>query len=391
MTGIYRLKGQVKQYHWGGDSFLPQLLQLDNPEHQSFAEYWLGIHPQGPSSMQSLTGSSMPLSAKEPGFSYLLKILDVRDMLSIQVHPNSEMARAGFERENQLGIPIDSPTRNYKDVNPKPELMVALSEFWLLHGFQSPEKLRQTLSAFPALARVQQQWESLGNRGVYQWLMELPQSEVDQLLQAPASEWVAAYQNGALSKSDPAFWAARAVLSFCRSGSMDRGIFSIFLFNLLKLESGQGIYQGAGVPHAYLEGHAVEIMSNSDNVLRGGLTPKHIDVAELLRHIHTEFIEPQIIQPRPDTTGLRTYPVPVDDFKIRSISLGVGEAVQYRSDDSLILLLPEGELELESGSDRLRLGAPDLCAYLSPQTPFSVRALRPSLLFIASGRSGSPD
>jgi mannose-6-phosphate isomerase len=214
---------------------------------------------------------------------------------------------------------------------------------------------------------------------------------VDQLLQAPASEWVAAYQNGALSKSDPAFWAARAVLSFCRSGSMDRGIFSIFLFNLLKLESGQGIYQGAGVPHAYLEGHAVEIMSNSDNVLRGGLTPKHIDVAELLRHIHTEFIEPQIIQPRPDTTGLRTYPVPVDDFKIRSISLGVGEAVQYRSDDSLILLLPEGELELESGSDRLRLGAPDLCAYLSPQTPFSVRALRPSLLFIASGRSGSPD
>ena len=146
MTGVFQLKGQVKQYDWGGDSFLPQLLGIDNPQHLPFAEYWMGIHPQGPSRIESVDKHSTYLSEKEPHFSFLLKILDVREMLSIQVHPNREMAQLDFERENGLGIPLNSPERNYKDPNHKPELMVALSEFWLLHGFKSPEALKETFA-----------------------------------------------------------------------------------------------------------------------------------------------------------------------------------------------------------------------------------------------------
>lgn len=391
MTGIFQLKGQVKHYDWGGDTYLPTLLGIDNLQHRPFAEYWMGIHPQGPSSIEMPGGEQSLLSDQEPHLSYLLKILDVRDMLSIQVHPNREMAAVDFERENKLGVPLDSPKRNYKDANHKPELMVALSEFWLLHGFKSTDALSKTFSKYPELHPVELQWKKLGNRGVYQWLMELPQSEVDALLRAATERWVIAYAQGALTKSDPAFWAARAVQSFCQNGTLDRGVFPIFLFNLVKLEKGQGIFQGAGVPHAYLEGQNVEIMANSDNVLRGGLTPKHIDVSELMRHINTEAIVPQILEPSADETGLRDYPAPVSDFHIRSIALEAGKEFQYHTDESLLLLAPVGALEISDASSQLHLGSPDLCAYVSANTRFSARALTPSILFIASGHQGSAD
>jgi len=391
MTGIFQLKGQVKQYDWGGDSFLPQLLGIDNPQHLPFAEYWMGIHPQGPSRIESVDKHSTYLSEKEPHFSFLLKILDVREMLSIQVHPNREMAQLYFERENRLGIPLNSPERNYKDPNHKPELMVALSEFWLLHGFKSPEALKETFAKYPELNPLQAKWEEMGNRGVYQWLMELPQLEVDAWLSVSANNWGTAYEQGALSKSDPAFWAARAVKSFCKNGKMDRGIFSIFLFNVVKLEKGQGIFQGAGIPHAYLAGQNVEIMANSDNVLRGGLTNKYMDVCELMRHIDTSSIEPRILEPKADGVGLRHYPAPVDDFRIQSILLEAGQEFQYQAQESLLILAPAGDLEITDGGASFHLGSPDLCAYVAANTSFTVRPRTRSLLFIASGHNRSAD
>ncbi len=389
MPGIYRLKGQVKHYDWGGRDFLPRLLGLSNPDHRPFAEYWLGIHAQGPAELISPDGTSLPLRQHEPALSYLLKILDVRDMLSIQVHPTRAMAQADFERENQQGIPLDSPIRNYKDANHKPELMVALSEFWLLHGFRDPASLQEIFSKHPFLAPLQEQWEKNGYAGLYRWVMELPPTAVNRLLEEPLRAMLEAYQAGRLPKTDPCFWAARAHQTFSQPDKIDRGIFSVFLFNLVHLEKGQGIFQGAGVPHAYLEGQNVEIMANSDNVLRGGLTPKHIDVPELLRHVKPEPVVPRILEPTTDETGKRHYPAPVSDFSIDAVYLKAGQSIHYPADRSGMLLVTEGQLQVEGEEQVFTLGQPDLAAYLSAGSSVVLQAQTPCLVFIASSQKGN--
>ena len=387
MPGIFRLKGQVKHYDWGGTDFLPKLLAEQNPTHRPFAEYWMGVHPQGPAQLFYVGGSKL-LSEIDPDLSYLLKILDVRDMLSIQVHPNREMAQMDFERENRLGIPLDASNRNYKDANHKPELMVALSSFWLLHGFRQPESLLEIFDRHEWLNPLRKQWEQSSYVGLYKWVMEMPQSAVNELLQKPLADMVANYQAGVLPKSDPCFWAARAQLTFSKAGNIDRGIFSIFLFNLVHLKRGQGIFQGAGLPHAYLEGQNVEIMANSDNVLRGGLTPKHIDVPELLRHVRPDPIEPMIQDPLPDATGLRLFEAPVNDFKIQSIELAPNQTHQFCFPSNTMLLLPEGNLELRADREHLQLGTPHLAAFIEANTQVDLQAAEASLLFIASGNPG---
>jgi len=385
MSELFRLKGQIKHYDWGGFTFIPGLLQVSNADEKPFAEYWMGIHPQGPAELIDEKGKVSSLIDQAPQLSFLLKLLDVRDMLSIQVHPNKEMAEIDFKRENDLGIPLDSPTRNYKDPNHKPELMIALSEFWLLHGFRSADSLSQIFQQHSFLEPLKREWEVSGYAGLYKWIMELPQQEVNELLAAPMADLVNQYHQGQLGKSDPRFWAARAHLNFSKNGEVDRGIISVFLFNLIRLEIGEGIFQGAGVPHAYLEGQNVEIMANSDNVLRGGLTPKHIDVAELLRHVRPEPIDPHILRPLPDADGVLKYPAPVSDFSIQSIRLNKGECHPICVDRPVILLVPEGRLEVRSKESKLLLGPPELGGFLGENVHTDLVALEPTQLFIASG------
>ncbi len=385
MSELFRLKGQIKHYDWGGFTFIPGLLQVNNSDEKPFAEYWMGIHPQGPAELIDEKGDVCSLIDQAPQLSFLLKLLDVRNMLSIQVHPNKEMAEIDFKRENDLGIPMDSPTRNYKDPNHKPELMIALSAFWLLHGFRSADSLSQIFQQHPFLESLKREWEVSGYAGLYKWIMELPQQEVNELLAAPMADLVNQYHQGQLGKSDPRFWAARAHLNFSKNGEVDRGIFSVFLFNLVRLEKGEGIFQGAGVPHAYLEGQNVEIMANSDNVLRGGLTPKHIDVAELLRHVRPEPIDPVILKPMPDATGLLNFPAPVNDFKIQSLRMDKGQIHQLRADRPLILLVPEGLLEVNAQVEQLLLGPPELGGFVMENVAIDLRALEYTQVFIASG------
>jgi mannose-6-phosphate isomerase len=385
MPEIYRLKGQVKHYDWGGHTFLPQLLGERNPSDVPFAEYWMGIHPQGPAQLIDGQGHCQSLSEKDPSLSFLLKLLDVKDMLSIQVHPSKEMAAVDFEKENQAGIPLNAPNRNYKDANHKPELMIALSEFWLLHGFRPPESLCDVFEKHSFLKPLEEQWTGKGYAGLYRWVMELPQETVDEILKRPLLEMTDRYSRGLLSKSDPCFWAARAYLHFCEE-QIDRGIFSIFLFNLVCLQPGEGIYQGAGVPHAYLEGQNVEIMANSDNVLRGGLTPKHIDVTELLRHVKTEPVQPVILNPEPDGDGCRMYPAPVSDFSIRSIRLSPGHTRSMQLAKGSVLLLPQGRASLSGDDLFIELGSPFLSAYVSTDTTVTVDAREFGQLFIATGK-----
>jgi len=352
---MFPLKGKVQHYAWGGNEFIPSLLGISNSENRPFAEYWLGIHHQAVATVQlsgnAFTGLENLIRSEPrrylgqrliPQFSdlpYLLKVLDVKDMLSIQVHPGKEEAAEGFERENALGIPHDAPNRNYKDKNHKPEMMLALGEFWLLHGFRNEENLEQTLDNNDVLQVLLPVFEQSGYKGLYQYVMDLPQLSVDKMLQPLADRILPLYAEGKLSKSDPDFWAARAMNSY--PDIMDKGIFSIYFFNLLRLEAGQAIFQGAGVPHAYLEGQNIELMSNSDNVLRGGLTPKFIDVEELMKHIRFEAVTPEIMNGI--HSGMESkYVCPVPDFSLSRITIPAGDVYQFTADGPVILFVLEG-------------------------------------------------
>lgn len=367
MKGIYPLQGAVKNYDWGGTTYISNLLQQENNAQLPQAEYWLGVHPLGDALVTD--GSGQKLSAlinSNPGsllgsaamahfghLPFLLKVLDVEKMLSIQVHPSKAGAEEGFARENAAGIPANAPHRNYKDDNHKPELSVALTEFWLLHGFKTSAAIRSTLESMPGWHSLLEQFDSGGTPALYRYIMELPQPEVDRLLQPLLEKIQPDYNAGILLKSDPAFWAARAAETY--PGPADRGIFSIYLFNLLKLEPGQAIFQDAGIPHAYLEGKAVEIMANSDTVLRGGLTPKHIDIAELLLHTRTEPVIPQVLTGEERSSVEKVFTTPAPDFELSVFHIAQNQPVSFNTSGAEIILVMEGATDVMVEPDTIRL------------------------------------
>ena len=236
------------------------------------------------------------------------------------------------------------PDRNYKDDNHTPELMAALSEFWLLHGFKPEDELLATLRAVPELSFLAPVFERQGYQELYRTVMEMPQAEVNRVLQPLLNRIVPPYKEGTLRKKEEDFWAARAALTYDEPGKIDRGIFSIYFFNLLNMHPGEAIFQDAGLPHAYLEGQNVEIMANSDNVLRGGLTPKHVDVPELLKHVRFEATHPKIIMEDYGPGRIAVYHTPAPDFELSKLSLLKGESLTIRAHSVEIFIVLEGRL-----------------------------------------------
>ncbi len=198
MQQLASLTGSIKHYDWGGTSYIPSLLQIENPNLEPFAEYWLGVHPQADCKL-TLTGDKQVLLRdyiekdlatalgttvlkRFGNLPYLLKVLDVKDMLSIQVHPSKEQAAIDFEKENEAGVPLSAPDRNYKDANHKPELMVAMSGFYLLHGFKPEDELLAVLDKVKELKKFKAVFKKKGYAGLYQLSMEMPKEEVNALL-----------------------------------------------------------------------------------------------------------------------------------------------------------------------------------------------------------------
>jgi len=274
-------------------------------------------------------------------------------MLSIQVHPDKASATAAFEEENQKGIALNAPNRNYKDTNHKPELMVALSDFWLLHGFKPKAKLVEVLDSIPYFNFLLKTFEEKGYHGLYEKVMTMPQAEVNAVLQPLLNRLLPLYENGELAKETEDFWAAHAVKTFCKEEHYDRGIFSIYLFNLVHLKKGEGIYQPAGLPHAYLEGQNIEIMAASDNVLRAGLTDKYIDIAELMKHVRFEPTLPNILR---DSTSKETvYRSAAHEFELSRLQLQLNETIELVADTAEILLQTEGETTISAGDTSIQL------------------------------------
>jgi mannose-6-phosphate isomerase len=263
MPGIFRLKGTVKHYDWGGTSFIPALLRADNTDKQPFAEYWMGVHPQDNCTAE-LPGHQRVLLkeylANNPDFlgkqvqqqfghlPYLFKVLDVHKMLSIQVHPSKAAAEKEFARENAEGIPIDSARRNYKDDNHKPELMVALGDFWLLHGFKPPEEITHTLLNVVELRGLLPVFNRSGYEGLYKYVMELPQEDVNRILRPLIDNLATTYKDKNPERSDEDFWAAKAAYSFPHHGRNRPRYFLYLSFQpWFILKKGEGHFPGCRV------------------------------------------------------------------------------------------------------------------------------------------------
>lgn len=368
MNKIFPLKGVVQHYAWGGFSYIPELLHQDNSKHEPWAEYWMGAHPKAPSidldngkklkelidaDPKSTIGDKVQNRFGE--LPYLFKVLDVKDMLSIQVHPSKEEAEKGFDAEEKAGIDIADPTRNYKDRNHKPEVMVALSEFWLLHGFLPEDKLVSVLNEVPEFQSLISIFNGKDYKALYQYVMELPQAASDKILLPIIQRELEKKANGQLQKSDAGWWVTKLYETEIPSANIDKGIYSIYFFNIVKAEKGEAVFQAAGIPHAYLEGQNMELMANSDNVLRGGLTPKHVDVPELLKHTSFQAVHPNVMKASTNKEIETIFQCPVPDFGLSMIQLENGQNYSSKTSSLEILFVIEGEVAISDSATTINL------------------------------------
>ncbi|MDR3116168.1 MAG: mannose-6-phosphate isomerase, class I [Treponema sp.] len=367
MNRIFRLKNPVKHYDWGSPQWIPRILRVANPEGLPWAELWMGVHPDGPS-LTEYEGTLLPLSlliAQDPALyvgtavqrafgtlPFLFKLLAVDKPLSIQAHPNRDQAQKGWERENQLGIPLEAPYRNYKDPQHKPEIICALSPFTALCGFQEPDQIVQGLTKFAQSAP-----EPLG-RALNRLSQTLQTGAADQRLRAflqglfalPPALGLALSAYGKdhqqrLIREYPAYTEAwKLIAYFAELHPGDPAVMAPLYLHRIALEPGEGIYLPAGVLHGYIRGFGVELMANSDNVLRGGLSSKHVDVQELLHILDFSVFHPQILQAQ--DSGFRTQ---AQEFSLW-VREGFGDEVQYPESLPGILIVTQGTLHITLAS-----------------------------------------
>ncbi|WP_022881574.1 mannose-6-phosphate isomerase, class I [Gryllotalpicola ginsengisoli] len=354
-----RIDNTPRDYPWGSTTAIAGLRGLA-PSGAPEAELWLGAHPGSPARLVDPVPGASDLAAwiraeperalgpaladadrragREPHLPFLLKVLAARSPLSLQAHPSPEQAAAGFERENAAGVPLDAPHRNYKDPFHKPEIIVALSEtFDALCGFRPRAQAVSDVAALVSAA--QESGEPSAALGAFQGRLAQPADEVEALRDAVA--WLLAgggdvaalvaeavhaarlllAERGAddfreVDALDPALWHFATVITLDDAFPGDPGVVLSLLLNQVRLTRGQALYLPAGNIHAYLRGLGIELMAASDNVLRGGLTPKHVDVPELLRVLEFTPLPAPLLEPAPLGDGARLFRPDVPDFQL---------------------------------------------------------------------------
>ena len=334
MGKIFELENIIQHYAWGDKDAFRILFGIENPKDEPQAEIWMGSHPKAPSvlidddkkitfldyiNMDPVAALGEQSVAKfSSQLPFLFKVLSASKPLSIQSHPNLEQARIGFAKDNASGIPLTAYNRNYKDKNHKPELIYAITPFKALNGFR---KIDSIIDLFDRLniEMVKEPLETFkknrsrsGLISFYTWIMTLTEEQVYRL----TTDAVAMSEN---NKTEPAFEVLLQLNTFYPN---DIGIMGALILNVVKLEPGQAMFLGDGELHAYIEGTGMEIMANSDNVLRGGLTPKHVDVAELLSTLTFNSGDVKILVPEPSgRKGEIVYHTPATEFEFSVISL----------------------------------------------------------------------
>jgi mannose-6-phosphate isomerase len=387
---MWSLMNTVRHYPWGSRTVIPELLGETSPADRPYAELWMGAHPDAPSVLS--TGTPLDKAIEEQPdallgaavherfgtrLPFLMKVLAAEQPLSLQAHPTNEQAQAGFAAEEAAGVPRDDPTRTFKDPFHKPELLLALTTFEALCGFRPVEESLHCLAKLqvPELKPTIAALARGGLRAAIPQVIALSPEQRAVLVSAvaeAASRFVAAH--------DPEFintyrWAA----SLAETYPGDPGVVISLMCNHLKLSPGEAVFLPAGNLHAYLSGAGVEVMAGSDNVLRGGLTGKHVDLAALIEVLDFTDGRVPVIHPVLGPGGLR-YPVPVDDFDLTRCELDAqsgalttrGPQVLLCTEGTVVLASADGELTLQQGG----------AAFVPAGTP--VTASGPAVLYRAT-------
>ena len=351
-----------RDYSWGSTDLIARL-QGRTPTGRPEAEIWYGDHPGSPSQVLGAAGGTLDTALADAGeapLPYLLKLLAAGSSLSIQAHPTRAQAREGFAREEAAGVLRAAADRLYRDDNHKPEIIVALSEeFHALVGVRDLATTRRLLAALgdgPALTHLDRLRADpdpeRAVRGALEWaLTEATPGDVNELTRALGTATDAEFA--------PEIEVLRAAASDFPG---DRGLFVALLMNLVVLHRGEALFAPAGVLHAYQSGLGVELMAASDNVLRGGLTPKHVDVPELLRVLDPSVGPAPLVAPQPLADGVAEFAPPVDDFALTRVELG-GTPVTLHLRGAAIALATGGEVTVDDGDERVVL-APGSAVYV---------------------------
>ena len=368
MGEIFSLKNQIQNYAWGSREILGRMRGVPVPTEQPEAEVWVGAHPAAPS-RATVDGTESPLNeliVENPSrflrpdrtsdwFPFLFKILAIDAPLSIQVHPTPEQAIAGFEDEQARGIAIDAPFRNYKDRYSKPETVIALSPMRVLTGVRPVEQLKTLAAAFGAT-----------------WLEERaelsPKQLLTEIIRLPQETASAAVQHlvdtapGLLGASNEVIAdAAELVRIVDGKYSGDRGLLVAFVMNLMHLAPGESAFTPDGQVHAYVSGTAIELMNPSDNVMRAGLTAKHIDTEELIKVLGEKQDAPVIQRPNPEDGPLGTYAMWDERMSVTRVRIEEGKPLNYTFQGISAALGVVGQVTIQAkdgnGTDEFVLGA----------------------------------
>jgi len=343
MHDIYKLKNTIQEYAWGSRTAIPELSGEKSPSENPQAELWMGAHPKAPSLVE-VEGSLVSLNyfiKRHPDgilgekvaqrfnnqLPFLFKVIAAEKPLSIQAHPNREQAIDGFKRENSLEIPLDSPNRNYRDENHKPEIICALTNFWALNGFRKIVEIIELADMLRGeelereIDTMKKQPNSSGLKIFFESLMMIPDERKKSIVK------IMVEKSSKLENQNIIFkWICRLHDEY----PADIGILAPVYLNLIELKPGEAMFLDAGDLHAYLEGVGIELMANSDNVLRGGLTPKHVDVPELMKIVNFREKKLELIDPADTVSCERVYVTPAEEFELSVIELKKGS--EYSSD-----------------------------------------------------------
>ena len=368
LPDVVALVNGTRAYAWGSPTVLPELLG-DEPTGEPVAELWIGAHPGQPSHVdagETRIGLDALVAADPVGLlgpavvdrfgarlPFLLKLLAAERALSLQVHPDLAQAREGFARENAAGVPVGAVHRNYQDDNHKPELLCALTPFEALCGFRAPATSAAALAAFgvPELGPLLDVLHGATDlRAAVEYLLAVPEASAPALVAAAAA---GATRLLATAPDSPYAADAALLVDLARQSPDETGPVVALLLNLVRLEPGEAVFLAAGQIHAYVRGFGVELLANSDNVLRCGLTPKHVDGPELLR---VASFDPVPAAPWPSTpvAGGSRYPVPVDDFELSRLDL-TPRSADLRSPGPQLLAATAGRVVVRGGDAEVTL------------------------------------
>ncbi|TDB45425.1 mannose-6-phosphate isomerase [Photorhabdus khanii] len=362
---MLKMINQIQHYSWGSKTALTHIYGVENPDDLPMAELWMGAHPKSSSIVADPeTGKPVALNeliASDPEkylgkkvsgrfhrLPFLFKVLCAAQPLSIQVHPDKISAEEGFTKENSAGIPLDSPERNYKDDNHKPELVYALTPFRAMNGFRPLNEITQLLevvtAAHPKIQFFIQKPDEQNLAFLFSQLLHMRGKQKQLALGVLKS---------ALNSRIGEPWdTIKKMTEFYPD---DNGLFTPLLLNVIELEPGQAMFLCARTPHAYLEGVALEVMANSDNVLRAGLTNKHMDIPELMANLDfvSKPINTLLTLPKQQKT-VQNFPVPVNDFAFSVYSLSE-QPIILENDSASIVFCIEGQTVIQSGEHQLNI------------------------------------